>query len=766
MPKKRATGRNKHSVRTTSKRAGLISVVITLSLIAAGGALAQWTGIVSLSQKKSTNGGEVSIQSLSPDSPSKEYIYGGRLISTEEPVSSCSYLIAPINAPFTSTGGSGSVTVTAGAGCGWSAVSNDLWITINSGSSGSGNGTVSYSVAANVGVARNGTMTIAGQTFTVTQSAPGCTYQISPTNQSFPAAGGSGSVGVTAGAGCNWTAASNNPSWITINSGSSGSGNGTVTYSVATNVGVARNGTMTIAGQTFTVTQAAAGCTYSVSPTSQNFIAAGGTGSETVTAGVGCSWTAVSNATSWITITSGSSGSGNGSVGYSVAANTGPERSGTMTIAGQTVTIIQDSGCSFGISPSNANYTTSGGSGSVTVTANNQSCSWVTISNNPSWITVTSGASGTGNGTVGYSVAANTGAARSGSISIAAQSFSITQDGTAVGCQVSTFAGTGTAGYSEGSGGISKWSAPVGAVFAKSPITGNPNALFVADATNNRIRVVYLSSANSALIAGNGTAGYSEGSGNPLNAMYNHPKGITAIKDVNGVVTALLVADTDNQVIRKLAWSGSAWVPSMYSGKQGTAGYADGSAGNSRYNQPQAISAASSSLIFVADTGNGKIRKLDQNGASTTQSATGVSSPAGVTLNLTTTNLIYVSDQTLHKIFQVNTTTNAVTLLAGNGTAGFADGTGTGAQFNSPRQLAWTSGDVLFIADANNFRVRKLVAGTQAVTTLAGSGAQGNANGACASATFKGPQGIAAFGPAGEVYAVDTADNKIRKVQP
>ena len=75
MPKKRATGRNKSSVRTTSKRAGLISVLITLSLIAAGGALAQWTGIVSLSQKKSKSGGEVSIQSLSPDSPSKEYIY-------------------------------------------------------------------------------------------------------------------------------------------------------------------------------------------------------------------------------------------------------------------------------------------------------------------------------------------------------------------------------------------------------------------------------------------------------------------------------------------------------------------------------------------------------------------------------------------------------------------------------------------------------------------------------------------------------------------
>jgi hypothetical protein len=763
MSKKTGSTKTRISVRASgSRRVVLISLVLTL--LAAGGALAQWSGIVSLeSRQDKKSRGQVTPQSFAPGSPSKEYIYGGRLISTEEPVSSCTYSILPTSASFASTGGTGSVAVTAAAGCAWTAASNDSWITITSGSSGTGNGTVNYSVGANAGAARNGTMTIAGQTFTVSQSAA-CSYSITPTSASFSSNAGSGSVSVTAGAGCNWTAVSND-SWITITSGSSGTGNGTVNYSVAANAGAARNGTMTIAGQTFTVSQSAPGCTYSVSPASQNFIAAGGTGSVTVTAGAGCTWTAVSNA-AWITITSGSSGSGNGSVGYTVAANTGPGRSGTMTIATQTVTITQDSGCSFGISPSSASYTTSGGSGSVAVTANNQSCPWVAISNNPTWITVTSGSSGTGNGTVSYSVAANTGAVRSGSISIAGQSFSIAQDGTVTGCQVSTFAGTGTAGYSEGSGGVSKWNAPVGAVLAKSPITGNPDALFVADTTNNRIRVVYLSSANSALIAGNGTAGYSEGSGNPLNAMYNHPKGITAIKDVNGIVTALLVADTDNHVIRKLAWSGSAWVPSLYSGKQGTAGYVDGTAGNSRYNQPQAITSASSSLIFVADTGNGKIRKLDQNGASTTQSATGVSSPAGVTVNLTTTNLIYVSDQTLHKIFQVNTTTNAVTLLAGNGTAGFADGTGTGALFNSPRQLAWTSGDVLFIADANNFRVRKLVAGTQAVTTLAGSGAQGNADGACASATFKGPQGIAAFGPAGEVYAVDTADNKIRKVQP
>lgn len=83
-----------------------------------------------------------------------------------------------------------------------------------------------------------------------------CSFSINPTSASYAAGGGTGSVSVTAGAGCSWTAVSNS-SFITITSGSSGSGNGTVTYSVASNGGTtSRTGTLTIAGQTFTVTQA------------------------------------------------------------------------------------------------------------------------------------------------------------------------------------------------------------------------------------------------------------------------------------------------------------------------------------------------------------------------------------------------------------------------------------------------------------------------------------------------------------------------------
>ncbi len=359
-----------------------------------------------------------------------DHAFAGSAFASERSftIAPCTYSISPPSQTFTASGGNGSVAVTAGTGCSWTATSNATWITITSGGSGTGNGTVNYSVAAYTGTAtRTGTVTIAGQTFTVTQSPP-CTYSILPTSQTFPASGGNGSVAVTAGTGCGWTATSN-VSWITIISGGSGSGNGTVNYSVAANNGTTtRTGTLIIAGQTFTITQPPL-CTYSISPTSQTFTASGGNGSVAVTAGTGCSWTATSNVT-WITITSGGSGTGNGTVNYSVAAYTGTTtRTGTVTIAGQTFTVTQTPPCTYSILPTSQSFTASGGNGSVAVTAGT-GCSW-TATSNVTWITITSGGSGTGNGTVNYSVAAYTGTTtRTGTMTIAGQTFTVTQTGT------------------------------------------------------------------------------------------------------------------------------------------------------------------------------------------------------------------------------------------------------------------------------------------------------------------------------------------------
>ncbi|HEV8483244.1 MAG TPA: BACON domain-containing carbohydrate-binding protein [Blastocatellia bacterium] len=342
----------------------------------------------------------------------------------------CSFAIAPPNQSFTSAGGTGSITVTTTATCPWTAVPSAAFVTITSGASGTGNGTVNFSVAANPNITpRSATITVVDQVFTVNQAAAPCTFAILPTSQTFTATGGTGSVGVTAPTGCLWMAVSND-GFITVTSGASGNGNGTVNYSVAAKGDVgSRMGTITIAGNTFTVTQSGVDClTFTIMPTSQNFPIAGGTGSVSVTTGGGCPWMAVSNA-GFITITSGSSGSGNGTVNYSVAAN-GPSsspRSGTMTIAGQTFTVNQDGACPLSISPSGRTFLAAGGTGDITVTTD-PTCMWTAVKD-VVWITITSGSSGTGNGTVKYSVAPNgSGVQRIGTVTVSGKVHTVKQN--------------------------------------------------------------------------------------------------------------------------------------------------------------------------------------------------------------------------------------------------------------------------------------------------------------------------------------------------
>jgi hypothetical protein len=186
-------------------------------------------------------------------------------------------------------------------------------------------------------------MTIAGQTFTVNQAGAtgGCSFSINPTSQNFAAGGGNGTVNVTTTASCSWMAVSN-AGFIMITGGGSGTGSGVVSFSVAANTSsTPRSGTLTIAGQTFTVNQAgaASACSFTLNPVSKVFGRSGGSSTVSVTTSPGCAWTAVSNAP-WITITGGASGSGSGVMSYTVSATT-TTRTGTITIAGKTFTIKQ-----------------------------------------------------------------------------------------------------------------------------------------------------------------------------------------------------------------------------------------------------------------------------------------------------------------------------------------------------------------------------------------------------------------------------------------
>jgi hypothetical protein len=341
----------------------------------------------------------------------------------QEPLA-CQYTISPANASIASAGGAFTAHVDAHAGCTWTATSQSDWIAVSSGSPGNGAGTVNITVAANPGAPRSGTVSVAGQTITVAQSAVACDVTLTASSRSVDANSGTGTVGVNLPGSCSWTA-STTASWITITAGTSGSGNGSVAYSFAANDGPARTGTLAIAGQVFTLSQAA-GCKPSISPSSQALGPTGGTGSVAVSAASGCTWTATTANPDWLTITGGSTGSGAGSVAFSAAANSAAARTGTLTIAGQPFTVTEAAACSFSIAPTSQNADSAGGSGSTTVTAA-AGCAWTATSNNPDWITITAGASGSGGGSVSFTVAANAGAARTGTLTIAGQAFTVNQ---------------------------------------------------------------------------------------------------------------------------------------------------------------------------------------------------------------------------------------------------------------------------------------------------------------------------------------------------
>jgi len=236
------------------------------------------------------------------------------------------------------------VLVTTSAGCAWTAVSNNSFLYVVAGASGSGTGVVVFGPSPNTGAARTGSLTIAGINFPVSQAgapAGSSVFSLSASTASVPATAVTGAVGLTASSPtASWTAVSQAP-WLTITKGASGVGSGTVTYTTAANsTSNSRMGLVMIAGLPYTVTQAGVGCNYGVGVATVGQENSGFTLSFPVTANNGCAWTASSNST-WLTLVSGSPGSGNGTALFNATAYTGSARSATLTIAGFTVTISQ-----------------------------------------------------------------------------------------------------------------------------------------------------------------------------------------------------------------------------------------------------------------------------------------------------------------------------------------------------------------------------------------------------------------------------------------
>jgi Domain of unknown function (DUF5666)/Viral BACON domain/Putative binding domain, N-terminal len=155
----------------------------------------------------------------------------------------------------------------------------------------------------------------------------------------FPSSGGNGTIGVSTTRDCTWTASADS-SWVSVTP-TTGQGDGTVGFSVSANgVPSPRSGAIVISSARVSLSQAAAPCRFDLSRTADTVDSSGGRLSVDVVTLAGCAWTATS-AVGWIAVESGKTGNANGTVVLNVGANSGPDRVGQVTIAGQSYSVTQ-----------------------------------------------------------------------------------------------------------------------------------------------------------------------------------------------------------------------------------------------------------------------------------------------------------------------------------------------------------------------------------------------------------------------------------------
>ncbi|SHN31237.1 NHL repeat-containing protein [Mucilaginibacter sp. OK098] len=208
-------------------------------------------------------------------------------------------------------------------------------------------------------------------------------------------------------------------------------------------------------------------------------------------------------------------------------------------------------------------------------------------------------------------------------------------------------------------------------------------------------------------LAGNGTAGYADASG--LSAQFNNPQGITV--DASGKI---YLSDSYNNRIRTVTAAGLA---STLAGN-GTIGYNEGSALSAEFYGPNGIAVDGQGNVYIADLGNNVIRKITAGGI--------------------------------------------VSTFAGNGTAGFVNGTGTSSEFNNPAGIAIDASGNIYVADHGNNAIRKITS-AGVVTTLAGFKTGGYINATGTAAAFDNPNGVA-VDATGNVYVADQGNSAIRKI--
>ena len=319
---------------------------------------------------------------------------------------------------------------------------------------------------------------------------------------------------------------------------------------------------------------------------------------------------------------------------------------------------------------------------------------------------------------------------------------------------VTTFAGS-TNGNLDGTGVAARFSYPDGIAMDSS---GN---FFIADRGNNEIRKMTAAGVVTTF-ACSGAQGALNGSGTA--AQFYYPEGI-AIDSANN----LYVTDRANNLIRKITSSG---VVSTLAGS-GTAGSADGTGTSAQFSSPYGIAVDASGTVYVVDSGNNEIRRITSGGVVTTlagQTTAGnvdgtgsmakFSSPYGMVI--ASSGDLYVADSNNNTIRKV-TTSGVVSTFVGDGTTGYIDATGTAAELRHPFGIAVNAAGNFYVTDRSNYRIR-MITPSGVVTTLAGSGTLGSVDATGTAAQFYYSQGIV-VDTSGALYVVDQGDHRIRKIQ-
>lgn len=312
---------------------------------------------------------------------------------------------------------------------------------------------------------------------------------------------------------------------------------------------------------------------------------------------------------------------------------------------------------------------------------------------------------------------------------------------------VTTFAGS-TFGFANGTGTSAQFRAPQDVA---ADYLGN---LYVADTFNHLIRKI--TPAGVVTTVAGSTQGFANGVGTA--AKFNTPHGIA----VNNAGTFILVADTNNHKIRQVVISSG--IVTTISGD--VSGFADGTLSAALFNAPKGIDIFGNS-IYVADTGNNKIRKIEPTGVTTIAGSTAGFADGAVAsakfyaptgLVVSASGEIYVADTFNHRIRRI--AGGQVNTFAGS-TAGYQDGLGINAKFTGPDNIIVDPATNTFYVSSDH-KIRKITA-IGIVTTFAGS-TQGLNNAVVTSAQFDGPKGMALGTTVDKIFVAENGNNQIRLI--